>query len=237
MGKSVEELYAGAKQELESSNYTQAVKQYEALLSRYPYGTYAQQAQFDMAFAYFRDQETSKALTTIERFMRQYPNHPRLDYLYHLKALAVLDQRSKFLGDLTKLDLSDKDPKALLEAFDAYKTLLEKYPKSDYAPIAHEQLFELAKAVGDYELNVARFYMRRGAYIAAINRAQDLILKDPKFPALEEALALISKAYELMGNTTLRDDSLRILEKNFPDSVYLKNGGWVAQDREWWKFW
>ena len=236
LGKSAAELYTEAKQQLDSKNYTQAVKQYEVLLSRYPYGTYAQQAQFDMSFAYFRDQEPAKALASIERFIRQYPSHPRLDYLYYLKALTVLDHRSKFFGDLTKLSLSDKDPQDLIEAFDAYRTIIEKYPSSDYVPIAREQLLRLAKAISEYELNVARFYMKKGAYLAAANRAQDLIRKDEHSPVLEEALAIMVTAYDRMEQTQLRDDVKRVLAENFPGSLYLQQE-WRAPKRAWWVFW
>jgi outer membrane protein assembly factor BamD len=236
LGKSAEELYEEAKRQLDSNNYTQAVKQYEALLSRYPYGSYSQQAQFDMAFAYFREQEGPKALSAIDHFIRQYPNHPRLDYLYYLRALTLLDQRSKFFGDLTKLNLSDKDPQALLEAFDTYKTLVEKYPKSDYAPVAQEQLQKLAKAISEYELNAARFYMKRQAYLAAANRAQDLILKDPQSPGLEEALAIMSKAYKAMGQQKLYEDTQRIISTNFPASIYLQHE-WSPPQKKWWVFW
>ena len=209
-GWTVEKLYSEARDELNSGNYTRAIKLYETLEARYPYGRYAQQAQMDLAYAHFKDQEPALSLAAADRFIKLHPAHPNVDYVYYLKGLV--------------------------EAFTSFRDLVVRFPDSKYAPDARVKMQNLVDGLAEHELFVARYYMRRSAYLAAANRAQGMIKEFPDSPFVEESFAIMVTAYDKLGKTTLRDDTRRVLETNFPNSVYLKKP-WQPRDVPWYQFW
>ena len=235
-GWSAQKLYTEAKDNLTSRNYTTAIKYYEKLESRYPYGRYAQQAQLEIAYAYYKDNEPAQAVTAAERFIKLHPNHPNVDYAYYLKGLANFNGDLGWMGYISGQDLSERDPKAAREAFDAFKDLVARYPDSKYAPDSVQRMNYLVNALASHEVHVARYYMKRGAYVAAANRAQFAIKTYPQAPANEEGLVILVKAYDAMKMTDLRDDAERVLMKNFPDSKYLK-GDPRRANTPWWQIW
>ena len=234
-GWSAQKLYTEAKSELSARNYDQAIKYYEKLEARYPYGRYAQQAQIEIAYAYFKDDNAAQAVASAERFIKLHPNHPNVDYAYYLRGLANFNDDIGWLGFLTGQDLSERDPKAARDAFDAFKDLVTRFPQSRYAPDSIERMNYLVNALASNEIHVARYYMKRGAYVAAINRVQYSLKSYPRAPANEEGLVIMVQAYDKMGVNELRDDAERVLKKNFPDSVYLKGG--PRKDVPWWQIW
>lgn len=171
---SVEKLYAEAQDELNSSNYTRAVKLYEILESRFPTSRHARQSQLDTAYAYYKDDEKDKALAAIERFRRLHPQHPNMDYALYLRGLVLFNEDQSFLNKLASQDWSDRDPKANREAYQAFAELVQRFPNSKYAADATARMVKLVDALGGNEMSVARYYMKRGAYIAAANRAKKL---------------------------------------------------------------
>lgn len=235
-GWSAQKLYTSAKENLNEGNYEKAIKYYETLEARYPYGRYAQQAQLEVAYAYYKDREPASALAACDRFIKLHPNHPHVDYAYYLKGLINFNDDLGFLGFVVTQDLSDRDPKAARESFEAFKELVSRYPESKYAPDASKRMNYLVNAMASHEAYVAHYYYRRGAYVAAVNRAQSVIQQFPQTPVNEDALAIMWRSYEAMGLNDLRDDSLRILKQNFPDSEYLKNKP-VGSPRPWYQFW
>lgn len=232
---SVSKLYSEARGELMERNYGEAIKLYEKLEARYPYGRYAQQAQLETAYAHFKEGEPELAIAAAERFIKLHPNHPNVDYAYYLKGLANFNDDLGLMHVISQQDLTERDPKAAREAFEAFKDLVERFPKSRYAEDAQARMNYLVNALASHEVHVARYYLRRGAYIAAANRAQAALLTYPRAPANEEGLLIMVQAYDAMGLTELRDDAERVMKKNFPDSRYL-NGG-VQRDKPWWVIW
>ncbi len=228
-------LYSEAKSLMAEGAWEPAIKLFEKLEARYPYGRYAQQSQLEVAYAYFRQQETASAISACDRFIRLHPNHPSVDYAYYLKGLANFNEDIGIMGFISNQDLTERDPKAARESFDAFKELVRKFPDSKYTPDAIARMNYLVNALASYEVHVARYYLKRGAYVAALNRAQMAIKTYPDAPAHEEALFLMIKAYDLLAMNDLRDDTERIMRKNFPKSEYYVRG--LGSPDPWWKLW
>ena len=228
-------LYKEAKDELTSGGYEQAIKYYETLESRYPYGAYSQQGQLESAYAYYKQGEAASAVAAIDRFLKLHPNHPSVDYAYYLKGLVYFNEDVGLFGKISGQDTTERDPKAARDSFDAFKELAQRFPDSKYTPDALARMKYLVNALASSEVHVARWYMRRGAYIAAANRAQFALLNYPEAPAIEEALFVMVKAYDALGMNDLRDDAERVMRRNFPKSAYLAGAG--EAKRSWWKLW
>ena len=235
IGWSAQRLYGEAKSELDAGNYETAVKYYEKLEARYPFGRFAQQAQMDVAYAYFKKGDVESAIPAADRFIKQNPNHPNVDYIYYLKGLVHFSQDLGLLGKIMALDQSERDPKAMREAFDAFKDLSVRFPESKYTPDALLRMKFLVNLLSEHETNVARYYYKRGAYVASSSRAKYTLETYPQTPATEEALFLMVKSYDALGMNDLRDDADRVMRKNFPNSAYLK--GTTDNSTPWWKLW
>jgi outer membrane protein assembly factor BamD len=235
---SAQRLYTAAKSELAEGNYERAIKLFERLEARYPYGPYAQQAQLEVAYAYYKDNEPASAIAAADRFIKLYPNHPHVDYAYYLKGLANFVEERGLLAGLGSQDMSERDPKAARESFDAFKELVTRFPDSKYTPDALARMRYLVNALASHEVHVARYYFKRGAYVAAANRGKYVVEHYPQAPALEEALYLMAMSYDRLDLPDLRDDALRVLKHNFPNSPYL-TGQDPRKDKErpWWQFW
>ena len=234
-GWSAEKLYSEAKDRLNNGVYEEAIKYYEKLEARYPYGRYAQQAQLEIAYAYYKDQEPAQAVTAAERFIKLHPNHPNVDYAYYLRGLANFNDNLGILGHIGDQDMTERDPKATRQAFDAFRELATRFPDSRYTPDAIARMGYLVNALAAHEIHVARYYMKRGAYVAAANRAQFTLKTYPRAPANEEGLVILVQAYDALALNDLRDDAERVMKKNFPDSKYLKGGG--GKGASWWRLW
>ena len=232
-GWSAERLYKEAHEALQDGNYTRAIKLFDTLEGRYPYGRYAQQAILEGAYANYRSGETATAIAACDRFIRTYPNHLNVDYAYYLKGLVNFREDQGLFGYIVELDLSERDPKATKESFGAFRELVTRFPDSRYAADSVERMRYLTNALGGYEVHVARYYYNRGAYVAAANRAQAALISYPKTPANEDALVLMVQSYDKLGMTQLRDDARRVLAETFPNSKYLAGGS----GKPWWKFW
>ncbi len=234
----VEKLYADAMDELEGHDYEKAVTAFETLQSHYPYGRYAQQAQLEIAYAYYKQQEAESALAAADRFIKQYPNNPHVDYAYYLKGLVNFNEDLGMLGGVVKQDLSDRDPKASRESFDSFRQLVTRFPDSIYAPDSRLRMQYLVDTLARYEIHVADFYLRRGAYVAALNRAKDVLVDYPKTQATRNALQIMVQAYDAMGMKTLRADAQRVLDANASTgNAKPAAGNTEKEQRRWWQFW
>ncbi|MCO4892770.1 outer membrane protein assembly factor BamD [Cupriavidus taiwanensis] len=233
-GWSANKLYSEAKDALDGGDYTRAVKLYEKLEGRYPFGRYAQQAQIDTAYANYKDGETAAALAAVDRFIQLHPNHPTIDYAYYLKGLINFNDNLGWLGRFSGQDLSERDPKAARAAYDAFHTLITRYPESKYTPDATLRMQYIVNSLAQHEVHAARYYFRRGAYLAAVNRAQQSLKDYDGAPANEEALYIMIRSYDAMGMKDLRDDTARVMEKNFPESDFIKYGA-RRKDKSWWE--
>lgn len=228
-------LYTEAKDAIHSGNYEVGIKHFEKLESRFPYGQYAQQAQLEVAYAYYKKEDAASALAACDRFIRLHPNHPNVDYAYYLKGLVNFNEDLGLLGKISMQDLTERDPQAAADSFASFKTLVTRYPESRYTPDATLRMNYLVNALASHEVHVARYYMKREAYVAAINRAQSSIKTYPNAPANEEALFIMIKAYDLLGMNDLRNDTERVMRKNFPKSAYYERG--LNRIEPWWKLW
>jgi outer membrane protein assembly factor BamD len=234
-GWSAAKLYSEARSALNDRNYETAIKYYEKLEARFPYGRYAQQAQIETAYAYYKDGEPVSAIAAADRFIKLHPNHPSVDYMYYLRGLANFNDDLGLFGYVSGQDMTERDPKAAVAAFEAFKGLVTRYPESKYTPDAIQRMNYLVNALAAHEVHVARYYMKRGAFVAAANRAQHALKTYPQAPANEEGLLIMVKAYDALGMTDLRNDAERVMLQNFPNSKYLKGG--VSRDHSWWQIW
>ena len=232
-GWPADRLYYAARSEMSDRRYEKAIDYYQKLESRYPYGRYAQQGMIDMAYAYWKHEAPELALSACDRFIREHPNHINVDYVYYLKGRINFNEDQGVIGLVHKKDLADTDPVAIREAFDAFKIVVTRFPNSKYAPDARERMVYLVDSLARHDIKVADYYFRRGAYVAAVNRAQDVITTYPRTPAVEEALAIMVASYKEMGLDKLSEDAHRTLQANFPDGkISVK-----AKKSKWWKFW
>src|SRR5260221_2403044 len=236
IGWSAQKLYGEAKDAMASKEWTKAIKYLEKLEARFPYGRYAQQAQLEIAYVHFKDGERASALAAADRFIKLYPNHPNVDYAYFLKGLINFNELSGMLTWLTSPDMTDRDPVASREAFQSFKEVVTRFPDSKYAPDSAARMRYLVNALASYEVHVARYYMRRTAYLAAANRAQYALQNYPQAPATEGALFILVKAYDALGMPDLREGAERVMRQNFPNSAYYTPGG-VKRDAPWWRIW
>jgi len=232
---SASKLYADAQEEMSGGHYEAAIKLFERLESNYPFGTYAAQAQMEIAYAHYKAQDQAEALAAVERFIKLHPNHPQVDYMYYLRGLINFNDQIGFLSFIYAQDPTERDPKATREAFAAFKELVDKFPNSKYAPDSIARMNYLTNAMAQYEVHVANYYYRRGAYLAALNRAQSAVTQFSQAPAREEALFIMIRCYDKLGMFDLRDDTQRIFTANYPDSRFT--GGKGNGDAPWWKFW
>ncbi len=235
-GMSPNRLYAEAKDEMNAGAYDKAVNLLEKLEGRAAGTPLAQQAQLDKAYARYRSNEPAEALAALERFMKLHPASPALDYALYLKGIINFNDDLGLLSFLTRQDLAERDQKASKESFEAFKELTTRFPDSRYTPDARLRMVYIVNSLAQYEVHVARYYYNRGAYLAAVNRAQVALTEYRAVPALEEALFLVYKSYDALGMSDLRDDAKRVLEKSYPQSEYLTKGTKTSTE-PWWKLW
>jgi outer membrane protein assembly factor BamD len=234
-GWSASKLYSEAKDSMSDGAYDKAIKYFEKLESRYPYGRFAQQAQLEIAYAYYKQSEPASATAACDRFIRLHPNHPNVDYAYYLKGLATFNEDLGLFGHVSDQDLSERDPKAAKESFDSLKELVTRFPESKYVNDSIARMNYLVDALASHEAHVADFYLRRGAYVAAANRAQAALKTYPDAPSNEKALFILVQAYDALGLKDLRDDADRVMRKNFPNSIYYAGG--PDKSGSWWRLW
>lgn len=223
-GWSAERLYSSARTDMSSGNWSDAREKLEALEARYPFGIHAQQALIDQAYVNWKDEEPEQAMAAIDRFMQQYPNHPGTDYMLYLKGLVTFTPPSALLAGFTRQDPSERDPKGLRASYDAFNQLINRYPDSRYTPDARKRVAWLVNTIAENEVHVATYYYERGAYVAAANRAQTVVTDFEGAPIVEKALYIVMISYDKLDLPDLSADAKRVLDTNFPDSIYYKEG-------------
>jgi outer membrane protein assembly factor BamD len=217
-----EQLYREAKEDMGSGSYERAIKSLERVEGLAAGTLLAQQALLDIAYANWRAGEKTSALSAIDRFIKLNPSSPALDYALYLRGIINFNDNLGLMGSLTGQDLSERDQRASRDAFQAFKQLVDQFPASTYSADARERMDYIVNSLASYEVHVARYYLRRGAYVAAANRAQGAIAEFPSSGSAEEALAILMQSYDKLALVKLRDDAERVLRANYPDSAYLK---------------
>jgi outer membrane protein assembly factor BamD len=233
---SAQRLYGEAKDSMAAKDWDVAIKYFQKLEARFPYGQYAEQAQIEIAYAQWKGGDRGSAIASTDRFIKLYPNHPNVDYAYYLKGLVNFNENTGLLSGLSNPDMSERDPKGTHDAFTAFKELVTRFPDSKYTPDALARMRYLVNSLASHEVHVARWYMRRGAYVAAANRAQYAVKEFPQAPATEEAIFIMIKAYDALGLDDLRDAADRVMHVNFPHSGYFTPGV-ERKDVPWWRLW
>ena len=231
-----EKLYAEAKQEAANGAYERAAKLYERLEGRAAGTVLAQQAQIERAYVLYKSGEKAQALATIERFIKLHPTSPALDYAIYLQGVINFNDDLGILGNLSRQDLSERDQQAARDSYQSFRQLVDQFPASTYAADARLRMNYIVNTLASYEVHVARYYYRRGAYVAAANRAQQAVQDFQQSPSVEEALFIMAQSYDKLGLADLRDDARRVLQKNFPQSTLQVVGG-NARPKAWWQFW
>lgn len=229
-------IYEEARDEANSANYDKAIAYFEKLEGRAAGTPLAQQAQIEKAYAQYKNGDKAQAIATLDRFMKLHPTSEAIDYALYLKGLVSFNDNLGFLSSLTRQDLSERDQKAAKESFESFRELVTRFPKSKYTPDATARMRYIINSLAQYEVHVARYYFSRGAYVAAIDRAQSALADYRDAPANEEALYILVRSYDALGLQQLRDDARRVLDKNFPNSEYLTKGFKPKED-PWWKLW
>ena len=235
-GWSPNKIYSEAKDEASSGAYDKAIPLYEKLEGRAAGTPLAQQAQLEKAYAQYKGGEPAQALATLDRFIKLHPASPALDYAMYLKGLVNFNDNLGLFGFISRQDLSERDQKAAKESFESFRELTTRFPESRYAADSRLRMTYIVNSLAQSEVHVARYYYSRGAYIAAINRAQSAIADYREVPAVEEATYILYKSYDALGMKDLRDDTRRIMEKSYPKSQYL-GSGFRSGDKPWYKFW
>ena len=233
---STEKIAAEARDELNGGSYDKAVPLLEKLEGRAAGTPQAQQAQLDKAYALYKGREKAQALATLDRFIKLHPASPALDYALYLKGLINFNDDLGLFSWLSQQDLSERDQKAAKDSFETFRELTTRFPKSRYAQDARQRMTYIVNSLARYEVHVARYYYDRGAYVAAIARAQRAVADYEAVPATEEALYILVKSYDALGLTQLRDDARRVLDTNYPNSTYIAHG-FKGESKPWWKLW
>jgi outer membrane protein assembly factor BamD len=229
-------IYAEAKDEANAGAYEKAIPLYEKLEGRAAGTPLAQQAQLEKAYLYYKGGELVQAIAALERFIKLHPASPAMDYALYLKGLVNFNDNLGIFGSIARQDLAERDQKAAKESFESFRELVARFPESKYTPDAKLRMNYIVNSLAQSEVHVARYYYSRGAYVAAINRAQTAIADYRDVPALEEATYILYKSYDALGMNELRDDARRILEKSYPRSELLSRG-FRAADKPWYQFW
>lgn len=236
-----ERLYKEATDESEAGSYERAGKLYEKLEGRAAGTLLSQQAEINRAWVLYKQGEKAQALSNLERFIKLHPTSPAIDYALYLQGIVNFNDNLGFLSNLTRQDLSERDQQASRDAYQSFKQLVDQYPKSRYAEDAQFRMNYIVNALANYEVHVARYYYRRGAYVAAANRAQRTVTEFQYSPATEEALAILSRSYDKLGMTQLRDDANRVLRASYPNSGFLAESGLNdsidGKKKAWWQIW
>lgn len=219
-------------------NYEKSVKILETLQSRYPYGRYAQQALMEIAYANYKQNEPEAALSAAERYIKQFPNSANLDYVYYLKGLINFNDNAGFFSRLSRQDPAERDPQTLRDSFDSFRALVTRFPDSRYTPDARLRMQFLINTLSRSDISVASYYLRRGAYIAAVNRANTVLKEFPETRQTRDALQIMVYAYNAMGEKDLRDDTQRVLDLNIAkDGIKPTITQNADQSGKWWQFW
>ncbi|WP_439899829.1 outer membrane protein assembly factor BamD [Paraburkholderia phymatum] len=229
-------LYTEAQDALSGGDFGKCAKYFEALEGRDPFGHFAQQAQINVAYCNWKDSETDAADQAVNRFIQLHPDHPDIAYAYYLKGMIHFNDDLGLFGRFSGQDMSERDPKSLRESYDAFKVVVDKYPQSKYAPDAAQRMRYIVNALASHEVHAADYYYRRGAYVAAINRAQLAIREYKNAPAIEDALHIMMLSYQKLDQPQLADDTKRVLAGTFPDSPYITGHARPGKEKAWWQF-
>lgn len=230
------QFYDNARKAMDAENYFKAIKLYETLEVRYPFGDYATQAQLDVAYAYFKNGKPEVAIVVVDQFIKIHPRNPNVDYAYYLKGLINFNLGIGFIGRFLPTDSTQRDPGNAQETYDNFQALVNRFPDSQYTPDAKQRMLSLKNNLAMYEIHVARFYMKRKAYISAANRANYVIKEYQRTPAVPYALQIMQTAYTKLGLDDLSANVDRITQENFPNGYEVLRDQDISVAKQVWNF-
>lgn len=219
------DLYSSAQERLERSRWESAIRSLQLLEEHFPFGKYAEQAQLELIYAYYRSGEPDLATAAADRFIRLHPQHRNVDYAYYMKGLSAYSKDKSFLALLVPIDQTQRDPGAARESLDYFTQLLTRYPDSPYAADAKKRMLYLRNRLARYEIHVANYYFKRGAYLASVTRGKYVLKNYQETPAVPDALAVMVQGYHLLGMDELTDRTLAVLRLNYPDHPAFNRQG------------
>jgi outer membrane protein assembly factor BamD len=215
-------LYKQAKQNMDVGNFSAAAATLSAIDSRFPFGPLSHQVQLDLIYSYYKTGNTEQTLATIDRFIRLNPNHSDVDYAIYMRGITNMEQDNNLFQTMLNVDRSDRDPSKSREAFEDFRRLVEKYPESKYGVDSKQRMLAIKNRLAKYEIAVARFYMRRQAYVAAANRGRYVLENYPDTPQIQPALEIMVACYDELNLDELRDNAVKTLRLNFPSSEFIR---------------
>jgi outer membrane protein assembly factor BamD len=224
-----EVIYARAQKAMRNSSYGEAIKQLEALQSRFPFSAPARQSQLDLIYAYYKARQVDPAIDAADTFIRENPTNPRVDYAYYMKGLVYFERQSNWMERKFHVDLSQRPPVNAKKSFDAFQQLIEKYPHSEYVGDSRQRMVFLRNRLADFELHVALYYMRRGAYVGALNRAKYAVENYDGAPAIKGSMKVMVDAYRALHMMDLASNAEKVYAENYPAST--KD---IIPKKHWW---
>jgi outer membrane protein assembly factor BamD len=229
-----EALYKKAHKSLENYDFNGAIKTYEQLTARFPFTDEARQARLDLIYAYYRAGEGESATDAADTFIRENPTHPRVDYAWYVKGLVDFERSPNAIERLFHADLTKRPPSTARKAFAAFKTVVEQFPKSDYAHDSLQRMIYLRNRLASYEVHVAQFYYKRGAYVAAAQRAKSAIEQYDGAPAIRDALVIMIESYDKLNLQPLAANAREVYQANYPGAVRSSE---AEVKKSWWQIW
>ncbi len=235
---SPEQIYDEARKDLRNGNYPTAISRYELLEARYPFSEQAKQGQLDLMYAYYRHRAGESAVDQADQFIRENPTHPRVDYAHYIRGLVYFESGANWLERLFRAEIDKRPPHEARKSFQAFQTLVQQFPKSPYAADARQRMVYLRNRLADYEVEVARFYLRRGAYVGAASRARNVVESYDGAPAVGDALRIMTQAYRKLGVDDLAKVAENVRRTNtLPDEAGKPRDEARDKDDPWWRFW
>lgn len=225
-------LYAEAKRSLDRRQYDRSVKFYQRLVARFPFGTYHEQGQIDLAYALYKTSKPDDAISAVNRFIKLYPTHARIDYAYYLRGLINFNRKNGFFARHFRRDFTRQDLQFVRQSFQDFGELVERYPQSSYTPDARQRMIFLRNGLAEGEMMVADYYFRRHAYVAAATRATLVLEAYQESPRSGDALAMLAESYQRLGQKQLAEETKRVLKLNYPEHPYFA-GKWPAKHSRW----
>ncbi|WP_193072168.1 outer membrane protein assembly factor BamD [Pseudomonas sp. FME51] len=218
------ELYVLAQKNLDANNYGMAIDSLRALESRYPFGRFAEQAQLELIYAYYQNMELEAAKSSADRFIRLHPQHPNVDYAYYLRGMTSFTRDRGLFERFLPLDMTRRDPGAARDSFNEFAQLVSRYPDSRYAPDARQRMVYLRNLLAAYDAHVGHYYLKRGAYVAAVNRGRYIVENFQQTPSVGDGLALMVEGYQRLAMDELANNALLTLQTNYPEHPSLEDG-------------
>jgi outer membrane protein assembly factor BamD len=234
MKSGADQIFERARASMDNRNYRNAISYYEALEARFPFSNQAKQAQLDLIYCYYKNGEKESAMDAAQQFERENPTHPRVDYALYMRGLINFPNQHGFFHKLLRVDLARRPQAGARESFSAFSQLLQRYPNSIYAADARQRMIFLRDRLAEHENYVARYYLRRGAYLAALNRAKSAMTSYDGAPAIPESMRIMVEAYTELGMTDLAESTRAVMSESFPQTTIAEA---AAADKPWYKFW